>query len=85
MPELNPKEPERIASLYPIRVPLTEFIWGNVRDALIFVVGSRLLPVGGGGLRLRSILRVQDGRITDNWHLEDNLTFLRQVGLLPNP
>jgi predicted ester cyclase len=31
------------------------------------------------------ILRVQDGRITDNWHLEDNLTFLREVGLVPNP
>jgi predicted ester cyclase len=31
------------------------------------------------------ILRVQDGKITDNWHLEDNLTFMRQVGLLPMP
>jgi predicted ester cyclase len=31
------------------------------------------------------ILRVQDGRITDNWHIEDNFTFLRQVGLVPNP
>ncbi|MBC8104717.1 MAG: ester cyclase [Cytophagales bacterium] len=29
------------------------------------------------------ILRVQDGKITDNWHLEDNLTFLRQIGVLP--
>jgi predicted ester cyclase len=29
------------------------------------------------------ILRVQGGRITDNWHLEDNLTFLEQVGLVP--
>jgi predicted ester cyclase len=29
------------------------------------------------------ILRVAGGRITDNWHLEDNLTFLRQAGLLP--
>lgn len=29
------------------------------------------------------ILRVRDGRITDNWHLEDNLTFLRQIGVLP--
>lgn len=29
------------------------------------------------------ILRVANGRITDNWHLEDNLTFLRQAGLLP--
>jgi predicted ester cyclase len=26
------------------------------------------------------ILRIKDGRITDNWHLEDNLTFLQQVG-----
>ncbi|PZQ63092.1 MAG: ester cyclase [Sphingomonas taxi] len=29
------------------------------------------------------ILAVRDGRITDNWHLEDNLTFMRQAGLLP--
>lgn len=29
------------------------------------------------------IVRVQDGRITDNWHLEDNLTFLRQIGQIP--
>lgn len=28
------------------------------------------------------ILRIRDGRITDNWHLEDNLTFLRQVGAI---
>lgn len=26
------------------------------------------------------IVRVRNGRITDNWHLEDNLTFLRQLG-----
>jgi predicted ester cyclase len=31
------------------------------------------------------ILRVHDGQITDNWHLEDNLTFMQQVGLLPTP
>ncbi|MCW3797212.1 ester cyclase [Sphingomonas sp. BN140010] len=29
------------------------------------------------------ILRVQDGLITDNWHLEDNLTFLQQIGAIP--
>lgn len=29
------------------------------------------------------ILRVRDGRITDNWHMEDNLTFLQQIGLIP--
>ena len=28
------------------------------------------------------IVRVRNGRITDNWHLEDNLTFLRQTGVL---
>ena len=26
------------------------------------------------------IVRIRRGRITDNWHLEDNLTFLRQIG-----
>ncbi|PZO82017.1 MAG: ester cyclase [Mesorhizobium amorphae] len=31
------------------------------------------------------ILRVRDGRITDNWHLEDNLTFFKQIGLAPKP
>jgi predicted ester cyclase len=26
------------------------------------------------------ILKVHEGKITDNWHLEDNLTFLKQIG-----
>lgn len=26
------------------------------------------------------ILKVTNGKITDNWHLEDNLTFLTQIG-----
>jgi predicted ester cyclase len=28
------------------------------------------------------IVRVQNGLITDNWHIEDNLTFLEQIGLV---
>jgi predicted ester cyclase len=28
------------------------------------------------------ILRIRDGGITDNWHLEDNLTFLRQIDMI---
>jgi predicted ester cyclase len=28
------------------------------------------------------IYRVTNGHITDNWHLEDNLTFLQQLGLI---
>jgi predicted ester cyclase len=29
------------------------------------------------------ILRVRDGKVTDNWHLEDNLTFLKEIGIVP--
>lgn len=29
------------------------------------------------------ILAVRGNHITDNWHLEDNLTFLQQIGLVP--
>jgi len=28
------------------------------------------------------IVAVRAGKITDNWHLEDNLTFLQQIGLV---
>ena len=28
------------------------------------------------------ILRIQSGKITDNWHLEDNLTFQQQIGVV---
>jgi len=28
------------------------------------------------------ILGVQDGRITDNWHIEDNLTLMQQLGIV---
>jgi len=28
------------------------------------------------------ILRVVDGRVTDNWHIEDNLTLMKQLGVV---
>ncbi len=28
------------------------------------------------------IYRIENGRIADNWHLEDNLTFLKQIGVV---
>ncbi|GJE56916.1 MULTISPECIES: ester cyclase [Methylobacterium] len=31
------------------------------------------------------IYRVVDGRIAANWHIEDNLTLLRQLGAVPAP
>jgi hypothetical protein len=27
------------------------------------------------------LVKVEDGRITDNWHIEDNLTLLKQMGI----
>ena len=27
------------------------------------------------------LLKVEDGRITDNWHIEDNLTLLQEMGI----
>ena len=27
------------------------------------------------------LLRITDGRITDNWHIEDNLALLTQMGI----
>ena len=39
----------------------------------------------GAGQPIRFIatdlLRVRDGYVTDNWHIEDNLTLFRQMGL----
>jgi predicted ester cyclase len=30
------------------------------------------------------IYRIRDGKIIENWHLEDNLSFLRQLGVVAN-
>jgi predicted ester cyclase len=27
------------------------------------------------------LVKVENGRITDNWHIEDNLTLLKQMGV----
>lgn len=33
--------------------------------------------------RAFDLYRVADGRIAENWHLEDNLTLLQQMGIVP--
>ncbi|HWW71801.1 MAG TPA: ester cyclase, partial [Duganella sp.] len=44
-------------------------------------------PIQGKGQAIDfqafDIYRVANGRIAENWHLEDNLTLLRQLGVLP--
>jgi predicted ester cyclase len=41
--------------------------------------------VGGDGQPVSFIatdlLKIRDGRITDNWHIEDNLTLMQQMGI----
>jgi predicted ester cyclase len=45
-------------------------------------------PIHGSGQRVdfvaTDILRIESGKITDNWHLEDNLTFQQQIGAVKN-
>jgi steroid delta-isomerase-like uncharacterized protein len=33
--------------------------------------------------RAIDVYRIENGRIAENWHLEDNLTLLRQLGVIP--
>ena len=35
----------------------------------------------GAPWKYSDLVKAENGRITDNWHLEDNLTFLRQMGV----
>jgi hypothetical protein len=28
------------------------------------------------------VLGLRDGKVTDNWHLEDNLTLMQQLGVV---
>ena len=31
------------------------------------------------------LVKIRDGRITDNWHIEDNLTLLQEMGIAKGP
>jgi predicted ester cyclase len=48
--------------------------------------GSAANAVQGKGQEIDfqafDLYRVQNGKITDNWHLEDNLTLLQQMGIV---
>jgi predicted ester cyclase len=45
--------------------------------------------VAGKGQPIRFIatdlIRIRDGRVSDNWHIEDNLSFFQQAGLMAAP
>jgi hypothetical protein len=81
--------PLRLAALFKPRVFLTAE--PNLKVAVVqrLVVDDRVIS----HLRLAvhrqpadfiatDILRMRGGRIADDWHLEDNLTFLQQIGIV---
>ena len=53
----------------------------------VFTAGPRQIPPTGNEVVIRSMhmLRVADGKITDNWAVRDDLSVLRAVGALPTP
>jgi predicted ester cyclase len=77
-----------IASLRPFqrrRVPLAGdhvvahlHFWGHFNGAF----GQKQGAAQTVDFIATDILRVQDGRITDNWHIEDNLTLMQQLGIV---
>ena len=81
--------PLRLAALFKPRVFLTAEPDLKVAVVLRLVVDDRVIS----HLRLTvhrqpadfiatGILRVRGGRIADDWHLEDTLTFLQQIGIV---
>jgi len=48
---------------------------------------GRLGQIQGQGQTINfiatDIYRVTDGRVAENWHIEDNLTLQQQLGLIP--
>lgn len=50
---------------------------------------GRFGDVSGQGQKIdfiaTDLIRVRDGRVTDNWHIEDNLTLLQQMGVVRLP
>ena len=52
-----------------------------VRDGKHIFVSWRLLATDPPDQAF-DLYRVKDGRIVENWHLEDNLTLLKQLGAI---
>jgi predicted ester cyclase len=52
----------------------------------MFVTGGRPVPPTGKQITIRSIhmLRLVDGKITDNWACRDDISVMRQLGLIPD-
>jgi len=78
VPRCRPGSEGRRCSADPGRRP------GRLPSALPRSFHRRVQPEQGKGpieFSATDILAVRAGKITDNWHLEDNLTFLQQIGL----
>ena len=57
-----------------VRYRFTRHFTGSFKD----------LKGNGRAISFRAvdIYRVQDGQISDNWHLEDNLSLMQQLGVV---
>lgn len=76
------------AAVPDLRVAIDEMIVAGDRVVVRLALSGHFTgrfdgrPGKGEAVSFRAVdvYAVKDGRITDNWHLEDNLTLLRQLG-----
>lgn len=76
------------AAVPDLRVAIDEMIVAGDRVVVRLAMSGHFTgqfdgrPGKGEAVSFRAVdvYAVKDGRITDNWHLEDNLTLLRQLG-----
>jgi predicted ester cyclase len=78
------------AAIPDLRAEIEELLVVNDRAVVRYIfmghfTGTFIDLKGDGraiSFRAVDIYRVQDGKISDNWHLEDNLSLMQQLGVI---